>query len=63
LDYYVKKHVLSEVAYMKWFMGWIWWVWYNYGMEYEWRLAINVGMRLLCMTSTLLVGGTWFVCG
>jgi len=34
------KHVLSDVACMEWFMGWIWWVWYDFGMEYEWRLVI-----------------------
>jgi len=31
---------LSDVACMEWFMGWIWWVWYDFGMEYEWRLVI-----------------------
>jgi len=31
---------LSDVACMKWLMGWIWWVWCDFGMEYEWRLVI-----------------------
>jgi len=52
----VLKHVLSEVACIKWFMGWIWWVWYDFGMEYGWRLVIKVGMRLVGMITTYLVG-------
>jgi len=56
----VLKQVLSDVACMEWFMDRIWWwVWYDYGMEYKWRLVMNVGMRLARMTSTLLVGETW----
>jgi len=45
------KHELCEYACIKWFMGWNWWVGYEYAYETWLDGWWNICMRLVCMIS------------
>ena len=53
------KHEVCEYACIKWFMGWNWWVWYEYAYETWLGCWLFIGMRLVYMINLWLVGETW----
>ena len=49
----------GEYAWIKWLMGWNWWVGMILHMEHDWMVGWILTWDLVCMINLCLVGETW----